>query len=485
MKDIVIIGGGPAGVTAALRARELGATVAIIERDRLGGTCTNDGCVPTRVLARAARLAREARQFHEYGLEIQKPELDFNRLIQRTQQVVYTIHEKKQLLKTLSIAGVETYIGVGNANFIDEHTVSFGDGQQLKGGKFIICVGGHARRLNFPGAEYALTHNDIWSMQKEPAHIAIVGASATGCQVASIFEALGTKVSMLEMNDRILKLEDPVISDVLYNSYKKRGIEFEMNIEGLDQIEKSQDRSILVYKKAGKTHRLECDAVVLAVGWPGNIDSLNLELAGVDTERGYIPVDDFMRTSAEHIFAAGDITGRMGLVQRASYDARIAAENAVLGIGQHYKHQIVPHGGFTDPEYGSVGMTEEQARNTDDPLVASVPYSTLDRAVIDGRTDGYCKLIVSRETHRILGAHVIGEQALEIIHLVAAGMASGMWIEQLAELEIAYPTYTAIVGLAARQITRDLGVVPIAPQWRAIGREIAVEWERRDDLQLS
>lgn len=485
MKDIVIIGGGPAGVTAALRARELGATVAIIERDRLGGTCTNDGCVPTRVLARAARLAREARQFHEYGLEIQKPELDFNRLIQRTQQVVYTIHEKKQLLKTLSIAGVETYIGVGNANFIDEHTVSFGDGQQLKGGKFIICVGGHARRLNFPGAEYALTHNDIWSMQKEPAHIAIVGASATGCQVASIFEALGTKVSMLEMNDRILKLEDPVISDVLYNSYKKRGIEFEMNIEGLDRIEKSQDRSILVYKKAGKTHRLECDAVVLAVGWPGNIDSLNLELAGVDTERGYIPVDDFMRTSAEHIFAAGDITGRMGLVQRASYDARIAAENAVLGIGQHYKHQIVPHGGFTDPEYGSVGMTEEQARNTDDPLVASVPYSTLDRAVIDGRTDGYCKLIVSRETHRILGAHVIGEQALEIIHLVAAGMASGMWIEQLAELEIAYPTYTAIVGLAARQITRDLGVVPIAPQWRAIGREIAVEWERRDDLQLS
>jgi len=221
------------------------------------------------------------------------------------------------------------------------------------------------------------------------------------------------------------------------------------------------------------------------VGWPGNVDSLNLDQAGVQTERGYIPVDDFMRTSADHIFAAGDITGRMGLVQRASYDARVAAENAVLGAGQHYKHQIVPHGGFTDPEYGSVGLTEEQARSTDDPLVALVPYSTLDRAVIDGHTDGCCKLIVSRETHRILGAHVIGEQALEIIHLVAAGMASGMWVEQLAELEIAYPTYTAIVGLAARQITRDLGVVPISPQWRAIGREIAVEWERRDDLLLS
>lgn len=485
MSDIIIIGGGPAGVTAALRARELGATVAIIERDRLGGTCTNDGCVPTRVLARAARLARESHQFHEYGLEIGELELDFNKLIQRTQQIVYTIHEKKQLIKTLTQAGVDTYIGVGSASFMDEHTISFGDGHQLTGEKFILCVGGHARRLNFPGAEYALTHNDIWSLKKAPAHIAIVGASATGCQIASIFEALGTKVTLLEMNDRILKLEDPVISDVLFNSFMKRGVEFIMNIEGLQRIEKIKDKSILVYTKAGETQRLESDAVVLAVGWPGNIDSLNLELAGVQTERGYIPVDDFMRTSAGHIFAAGDITGRMGLVQRASYDARVAAENAVLGPGQHYKHQIVPHGGFTDPEYGSVGMSEEQARNIDDPLVASVPYSTLDRAVIDGRTDGYCKLIVSRETHRILGAHVIGEQALEIIHLVAAGMASGMWIEQLAELEIAYPTYTAIVGLAARQITRDLGVVPIAPQWRAIGREIAVEWERRDDLQLS
>jgi dihydrolipoamide dehydrogenase len=194
-----------------------------------------------------------------------------------------------------------------------------------------------------------------------------------------------------------------------------------------------------------------------------------------------VVVDDYLRTTAEHIFAAGDITGRMMLVQSASYEARVAAENAVLGVGQRYNHQIVPHGGFTDPEYGSVGLTEAQASSVDGGYVtAVVSYGEMDRAVIDGRTEGFCKLIVSEETHRILGAHIVGEQALEVIHQVAAGMTADIWVEQLAELEFAYPTFTAIVGLAARQIRHDLGVLPISPEWRTLGKPRAAEWERRD-----
>ena len=140
----------------------------------------------------------------------------------------------------------------------------------------------------------------------------------------------------------------------------------------------------------------------------------------------------------------------------------------------------MPHGGFTDPEYGSVGLTETQARAQADCVVAVVPYTDLDRAVIDDRTPGFGKLIVSQETHRILGAHVVGEQALEIVHLVAAAMSADMWVEQLAELEIAYPTYTAVVGLAARQIVRELGVMPLAAQWRALGQPGIAEWERSE-----
>lgn len=481
MYDVIVIGGGPAGVTAALRARELGASVALVERDRFGGTCTNDGCVPTRVMAHAARLAREAKQFEIYGLNAPLPELDFQQLLRRVQQVVYTIHEKKQLLKTFEDVGVEVYLGAGAGKFHDEHIILMDNGEKLEAEKFIICVGGHARKLNFPGAEHALTHTDIWELKTLPKTLAIVGASATGCQLASIFDDFGTRVWLFEVSDRILRLEDSSISASIQEAFDRRAIKIKTGIGGIERIEAHNGGKRLVYLNKGEAQNIDVDGVVLAVGWPGNVENLNLEAAGVFSERGFIPVDDYLRTSKEHIYAAGDITGRMGLVQRAGIDARIAAENAVLGAGQRYRQQIVPHGGFTDPEYGSVGMTEEQAREAADPVVAEVPFINMDRAVIDGRTEGCCKLIVSRETHRILGAHVVGEQALEIIHLVAAGMAADMWVEQLAELEIAYPTYTAVVGLAARQIIRELGVVPLAPQWRALGKQISAEWERRDN----
>jgi dihydrolipoamide dehydrogenase len=217
------------------------------------------------------------------------------------------------------------------------------------------------------------------------------------------------------------------------------------------------------------------------VGWPGNVESLNLEAAGVKHERSYVEVDNYLRTSAEHVYAAGDITGRMMLVQSASYEARIAAENAVLAPNQYHLHHVVPHGGFTDPEYGSVGLTEAQAREREEVVVATVHYAELDRAVIDGRTEGFCKLIVSKESHRLLGAHVVGEQALEIVHIVAAGMASDMWLEQLAELEIAYPTFTAILGIAARRLMRQVGLTTVTTQWRSLQHEAGVaEWERSE-----
>jgi pyruvate/2-oxoglutarate dehydrogenase complex dihydrolipoamide dehydrogenase (E3) component len=477
--DIIVIGGGPAGVTAALRARELGASVALVERGRLGGTCTNDGCVPTRVLAKAARLLRDTEQLEEYGLMGQHPALDFAQLLTRTQHTVYTLHEKKQLIGHLEQSGVTVYANA-QAHFVDAHTLSLADGRRLDASKFIVCAGGHARRLPFPGAEHALTHSDVWSLKTLPKSIAIVGGAATGSQLASIFAAFGSHVTLLDLAPRLMPLEDELVSQTIRAAFEQRGVQVITGIGGVDRIEKIDRALVLHYKHQEQVKPIEAEAIVLAVGWPGNVESLNLEAANVKTERGYIVVDDYLRTSTPHIFAAGDVTGRMMLVQSASYDARVAAENAVLGAGQPYKRKIVPHGGFTDPEYGSVGLTESQARAQEECVVATVPYSDLDRAVIDDRTQGFGKLIVAQETHRILGAHVVGEQALEIVHLVAAAMSADMWVEQLAELEIAYPTYTAVVGLAARQIVRELGVMPLAAQWRALGQPHIAEWERSD-----
>lgn len=481
MSNVIVIGGGPAGVTAALRARELGASVALVEKDRLGGTCTNDGCVPTRVLAKAARLVREAEQFSDYGLVAEPPQVNFEQTLARTQQTVYKIHEKKQLINHLQQAGISVYANVGAATFIDAHRIKLGDDTVLPAEKFILCAGGRARRLSFPGSEHALTHSDIWSLRELPRSIAVVGGAATGSQLASIFAAFGSQVHIFEIGPRLLGIEDDLISQIMEEAFRKRGIKITTGFTGIERIEKAVQGLDFWYTFQGESHVVNVEAVVMATGWPGNADSLNLPAAGVTNARGYVDVDDYLRTSAEHIFAAGDITGRMMLVQSAGYEARIAAENAVLGPGQRYSHHIVPHGGFTDPEYASVGITEEQAGQVDGGYIAAVVnYNDIDRAVIDGHPVGACKLIVSQDNHRILGAHIAGEQALEIIQLIAAGMAADMWVEQLAELEIAYPTYTAVVGLAARKIVLDLGVVPLHTEWRALGGAPLAEWERTD-----
>ena len=480
MVDVLVIGGGPAGITAALRARELGAEVALVESSRLGGTCTNDGCVPTRVLAKAARLLRETEQLSEYGIQIDRKEFNFQRLLAKTQQVVYKIHEKKQLLGHLVNSGVAVHTEVGTASFVDAHTIQCESGLRLEAKKIILCTGGHARRLDLPGEEFALSHKDVWTLKALPASLIIVGAAATGCQLATIFSTFGTRVTLLERSPRILRVEDERVSRGVASSFKRQGVDIITGISGVDRIEKRSSGLALTYVKDGEPHQLEAEAAVLSSGWLGNVSTLNLEAAEVKHERNYVIVDQHLRTSAEHIFAAGDITGRMMLVQSAGYESRTAAENAVLGVGERSQHQIVPHGGFTNPEYGSVGMTEEQAKAAGvDYVAATISYANLDRAVIDERTEGFCKLIVSRETHRILGAHIVGEQALETVQLVATGMAADIWVEQLAELELAYPTFTAIVGLAARQVVRDLGVMPLAPQWLALDRP-HTEWERSD-----
>ena len=477
--DLIVIGGGPSGVTAALRGRELGASVALIERGAMGGTCTNDGCVPTRVLARAARLMANAGQYADYGITVATPELDFRQLLARTQAIVYEIHEKKQLIAHLAASGAQVYAGVGEARFVDPYTVSLPDGRQLRGDKFILAAGGRARRLDFPGAELALTHSDIWRLTALPRSVAIVGGAATGCQLATIFNAFGSQVTLFDVAPTILGAEDERVAQTMTTAFQRRGMAIVTGISGIERLEQRADRLALVYRLEGRLVTAVVEAVVLSTGWLGNLDGLNLEAAGVQTDGRYVLADDSCRTSAPHIFAAGDIDGRMMLVQSASHEARLAVENALLLSENQKDYRIVPHGGFTHPEYASVGPTEAEARQKGDCLVAVADYADLDRAVIDGRTEGFCKLIADAQSHQLLAAHVVGEQALEIVHLVAAGMAAGMTVEQLAELQIAYPTFTAVLGLAARRIVTELGGLPLAPEWRVLGKPPA-EWERRE-----
>ncbi|HEX5504117.1 MAG TPA: FAD-dependent oxidoreductase [Thermomicrobiales bacterium] len=330
------------------------------------------------------------------------------------------------------------------------------------------------RRSRAPaGGEHALIHGDLWALTALPATLAIVGAAATGCQLASICAAFGARVRLLDHAPRLLAGEDPLVSREVGAAFARRGIEVVAGIAGVERIEPAADGYRLSYARGGETRTVTVGAVVAAIGWVGNLEGLDLAAAGVATAHGHVVTDDTLRTTAPHIFAAGDLTGRLTLVQGATTEGALAAENAVLARGRPLRHAVVPHGGFTDPEYAGVGPTEEQARRTADLAVATVPYADLDRAVIDGHTAGACKLLACRATRRVLGAHIVGEQAVEVVQVVAAAVRAGLRVEQLAELELAYPTYTAVVGLAARRIARQLGAVPVAP-----GRRPDAEWER-------
>jgi pyruvate/2-oxoglutarate dehydrogenase complex dihydrolipoamide dehydrogenase (E3) component len=493
--DILVVGGGPAGVTAALRARELGAErVALVERgERLGGVCTNDGCVPTRVLARAARLLRDAGQWGDFGVTGggAPPRIDIACLMAHVRETVDRVHAKKGLPGHLEEAGVSVYAGAGAARLVDPHTVELPDrgGERLRAEKIILCPGGHARRPPFPGAELAVTHSGLWDLDRLPGSLLVVGAAATGCQIASVMAAFGVpEVTLVEMAPRVLTGEDPVVSEAVAAGLSAQGVNVLTGVAGgvarIDALPDGRRRVALKRDREedGEPEHVEAELVVLCVGWPGNVEGLGLEAAGVQVERGYVKVDDtLLCAGTSHVWAAGDLTGRMMLVQSALDEGRIAAENAVTGAGRADSHTVVPHGGFTDPEYASVGPTEERARTAEPECIAvTVPYADLDRAVIDGRTAGAFKLLVSRASGAVLGAHVAGEQALEVIHLIAGAMAAGAPVEALADLELAYPTYSAVVGLAARQACRELGRVALAETGRDLlaRRPRAAEWER-------
>ncbi|HMQ15342.1 MAG TPA: NAD(P)/FAD-dependent oxidoreductase [Phycisphaerae bacterium] len=483
--DLIVIGGGPAGMRAAARARQLGASVALVERGpRLGGTAVNDGVAPTRTLARAARYLRDARQqFAAYGIQVSGLRLDFQALMRRTRQVVAALHDNHQFDQTLRDVGVRVYANAGQCRFIGPNKVRFrstgnGDGEHtLEGRKFILCVGGRARDVSFPGSDLAINHHQLWSLESLPKSLIVVGGAATGCQVASIAAQFGAQVTLLEMAPRLAAVEDADVSTFVREHFEQRGIDVLCGIGGVEKIEKHADGLCLTYTVGGAARTVEADAVFVAAGWPGNADTLNLGVVGVEVERSYVKVNEHLQSSAPHVYAAGDVNGRMMLTQCAKLQADIAAENAVGGNSLRYQPLLISHGSFTDPEYAGVGLTEEQARQQHDCIVKRVPYSQLDRAIIDNHTDGFFKLIVDRATHRTLGACAVGEQATDIVQAVAASMQAGETVDALSHLELAYPTYTFIIAQAANAIAHELGRPSQTPAERVVARDGAADKE--------
>jgi pyruvate/2-oxoglutarate dehydrogenase complex dihydrolipoamide dehydrogenase (E3) component len=436
----------------------------VVEAKQVGGTSLNEGPAPVRTLARAARLMRDTQSWRQFGLRGDAPQVDIAAVLANANRVASYAHQQRRLAEVVRGQGIDLIEDAGPARSLDPHTVRIPDGRAFEGDAVIVAVGGHAGRLPIPGAEIALTYEDVRDLTALPASVAVVGGADTGCQLASILADFGAQVTLVEASPRLVPHADQDISATLADAFRRRGITV-LTATLVERLDRTAAGVAVQHRSGNQQARLELEAVFFAVGWPGNADALGADAVGVTTSRGYVQVGRDLRSSLPHVFAAGDVNGISMLVPSARHEGRIAAENAVLGTRREYTHEIVPTGSFTDPEYGSVGLTEAQARERYDCAVAVARYDDLVRPLVDARPEGFCKLIVERRHRYLLGAHVIGEYSAEVIQMAAACMAANMRVEQLAELQPAFPTFTEAVGMAAVHIVRQLGVAAWAPTW--------------------
>lgn len=470
MTDVVVIGAGPAGAMAALRAANLGARTTLISRGAFGGMAGNDGPVPVRTLAHAARLMREARQLGAYGVAVSEPALDYPRLLGRVAEVVRETGRSSTLRHQVDEAGVTVLESDGPARFADAHTIETADGRHLRADKVILCVGGVSRRLPIPGFELTATHSDAWSLTAVPPSMLVIGSGATGAQVASVFNAFGTRVQLFEAGPRILGTEEPEVSACIAAAFRASGITVHEGFGAIESFERAADGIRMTYARDGVRSHADAALAVVAVGWTASTEALNLAAAGVETnERGFVRVDAHQRTSAPHVFAAGDVTGQRMLAPQALLAGFAAATNALGEPPVTADHAVNPVGSFTDPEYAQVGLGEARAREAHDVEVVVVGFDETTRAIIDGRTTGFCKLIVDRASHALLGCHVAGERAVDVTQIAAVAMAGGMTVDALARAPLSFPTYAGILGRAAATAARNLSRGPDAALLDAAG----------------
>ncbi|MBV8365310.1 MAG: NAD(P)/FAD-dependent oxidoreductase [Candidatus Eremiobacteraeota bacterium] len=458
MYHVAVVGAGPAGVNAAMRAAGLGARTALITSGEFGGMAANDGTVPVRTLAHAARLARDARSLSRYGIAVGEPKLDYTRLLARAAEVIADVRAHSAWYDDVKRLGITLHERAGKVRFVDAHTLESETGTRLEAAKIIICTGGVSRRLDVPGFELTATPRDALSLRAVPESMLVIGAGATGAQVASIFNAFGARIQLFQTAARIIPTEDEEISAAVAAAFRQAGILIHESFGEIESFEKTPDGVRMSYVKDNVRQGATAALVVVAVGWVADSTALNLAAPGVATNaRGYVQVDEHLRTSVEHVFAAGDVTGRLMLVPQAIQDGYVAGTNAVRGPAMPLGDEASPIGSFTDPEYAQVGLTEAKASAAHDVAVVKVSFDTTTRTIIDGVTTGFCKLVVDRRTGRILGCHVVGERAVEIAQVVAVAMTAGMTVDDLARIPLSFPTYAAIIGRAAYRAARELG----------------------------
>ena len=449
--DLAIIGSGPGGYVAAIRAAQLNLSTVLIEKENLGGVCLNWGCIPTKALLRSAEVYHLLQNASSFGIKIENIQHDFRKIIQRSRQVA-EINSKgvEYLLKKNKIE-----IIYGSAQFAGDHslTISKNDGQkiEIKANHIIIATGGRARSL--PGAEFdgkqIISYREAMNLQEQPKRMIIIGAGAIGVEFAYFYNKLGTHVTLIEMLDSILPIEDKEISSLLEKAYKKDRIEI-FTAAKVTSVKKTKKQIDITIDQKGEIKKLNTDIVLVAIGIKGNIENLNLESIGVETEKSFIKVNEWYETNIKGIYAIGDIIGPPLLAHVASHEGIICVEK-ITGIKTHpLDYESIPGCTYCQPQVASIGLTEEKAKEAGYEInIGKFPYAASGKARAVGEREGMVKLIFDKKYGELLGAHIIGAEATELIAELGIAKALESTPFELNKTIHAHPTLSEMIMEAA------------------------------------
>ena len=451
--DVAIIGGGPGGYVAAIKAAHLGLKAVLVEKDKLGGVCLNRGCIPTKALVSTAELLNHLQKAGEFGIQVKDYSIDFTAIMKRKEMITRRLSSGvEQLMKANQVRVVK-----GEGQIVEpgkvEITDTAGEKEVIKTKNIIIATGSKVMRLPIPGIdnEGVITSDDALSLSELPSRMLIIGGGVVGIEFAGIFKALGVEVTVVEMLPRILLPIDEEIARRLTQILKRKGIEILTDCKVKEIKKNHQNLEVLVSTTDGEK-KLETEKVLLAAGRVSELGNIDVQRLGIELDKGAIKVDEKMRTNIPGIYAVGDVVGRIMLAHVASREGIVAVEN-ISGKEVLMDYKVVPNCVFSMPEVASVGLTEEEARKENDNIkVSKFPFMANGKALGMGETEGMVKIIADSNTLELLGVHILGAHASDLIAEGTLALFMEATAFEIVNTIHAHPTLAEAIAEAAEGI---------------------------------
>ena len=444
--DLIVLGAGPGGYVAAIRASQLGLNVAVVEREHLGGICLNWGCIPTKAMLRSAEVYHLAERAKEFGLSAEKISFDLNKIVERSRKISGQLNQGVgHLLKKNKVT-----VLYGEAKLLDRSNVSInsdGKYEKITGKNIVLATGARAREL--PGMEadgdLVWTYKHALTPSRMPKKLLVIGSGAIGVEFASFYNTLGANTTIVEVLDRILPVEDEDVSSLAAEQFAKQGMTIKTGAK-VQKLEKKKNQVVASIDCNGVTEVLEFDTVISAVGIIGNIEGLGLEEVGVETKANHVVTDEYCETTASGIYAIGDLTGAPWLAHKASHEGVLVAEKIAGQSVKPINPIAIPGCTYSYPQIASVGLTEVQAQKAGYKInVGKFPFIGNGKAIALGEKEGFIKTIFDTSSGELLGAHMIGAEVTELIQGYVIGQALETTEDDLIHAVFPHPTLSEMM----------------------------------------